>query len=169
MIGRVLALAGGLAGAGATAQFPEFSQQYLQRLGGAVQALDQVLADFDASAADLGLNRYQALDQMRGTAFVDKRRADMEATFARHARLAGDLAALRDTGPFMRVYHAGRMGDRDLLQGTWGDFKPAVPLTFEGAVFAGSGFVLGGMLVAALLGAWRAVWRRMRAGGTAAA
>lgn len=169
MIGRVLALAGGLAGAGATAQFPEFSQQYLQRLGGAVQALDQVLEDFDASASALGLNRYQALDQMQGTPFVDKRRVDMEATFARHARLAADLAALRDAGPFMRVYHANRMADRDLLRGTWGDFKPALPLTFEGAVFAGAGFVLGGMAVAVLLGSWRAMRRRMRAGGAAAA
>jgi len=163
VIGRVLTLVGGLAGAGATAQFPEFSQQYLQRLGGAVQALDQVLADFDASARDLGLNRYQALDQMRGTPFVEKRRADMEATFARHARLAGDLAVLRGAGPFTRVYHAGRMGDRDLLGGTWGDFKPALPLTFAGAVFAGAGFVLCGMVMALGLGGWRAMWRRMRA------
>ncbi len=163
MIGRVLTLAGGLAGAGTLAQFPEFSQQYLQRLGGAVQALDQVVADFDASAADLGLNRYQALDQMQGTPFVEKRRVDMETTFARHARLTGDLTALRDTGPFMRVYHAGRMGDRDLLRGTWGDFKPALPLTFEGAVFAGSGLVMGGLAVALMLGAWRGMRRRMRA------
>ena len=36
MILRVLAVAAGLAGAGTLSQFPEFSQQYVQRLGGAV-------------------------------------------------------------------------------------------------------------------------------------
>lgn len=164
MIGRVLALAGGLAGAGTAAQFPEFSQQYLQRLGGAVQALDQVVADFDRSAAELGLNRAQALDQMHGTPFVDKHRADMQATFVRHAGLTADLAVLRDTGPFMRVYHAGRLGDGDLLRGTMDDFQPALPLTFAGAVFAGVGFVLGGLAMALGVGARGALWRRVRLG-----
>lgn len=40
MIGRVLALAGGLSGAVGLSQFPEFSQQYLQRLAGQVDALN---------------------------------------------------------------------------------------------------------------------------------
>ena len=143
MFGRVLILAGGLAGAGTAAQFPEFSQQYLQRLGGAVQALDGVVADFDASAARLGLTRFQALDQMEGTDFIRARRADMEATFLRHAHLSGAYRDLRDAGPFMRLYHAGHMGDPELLRGTWQDFQPALPIGIAGIVFAGVGFVLG--------------------------
>ena len=46
MIIRAITLAGGLAvGAGAS-QFPEFSQQYAQRLGGAVDALGEVVRGF---------------------------------------------------------------------------------------------------------------------------
>ena len=61
MIIRALTLVGSLiAGAGAS-QFPEFSQQYAQRLGGAVGALSEVVADFDASAVAEGLTRPQAL------------------------------------------------------------------------------------------------------------
>ena len=140
---RILVLVISLFGAGAFAQFPEFSQQYLQRIGGAVQALDEVVADFDASAQKLGLTRFQALEQMQGTAFVEAQKADMERVFLRHATLSADYAAMREAGPFMRVYHARRMGDPELLRGTAGDFVPALPLSFAGAVFAGVGLVLG--------------------------
>ncbi|MEO1364377.1 MAG: DUF2937 family protein, partial [Pseudomonadota bacterium] len=62
MIARALMLAGGFAGAALTSQFPEYSQQYTQRLGGAVDALAEVVADFDASARAEGLSREAALD-----------------------------------------------------------------------------------------------------------
>ncbi|MEC7965452.1 MAG: DUF2937 family protein, partial [Pseudomonadota bacterium] len=55
MIVRTLTLIAGLSGAAVTAQFPEFSQQYAQRLGGAVDELTAVVADFDASAQASGL------------------------------------------------------------------------------------------------------------------
>ena len=148
---RILVLVISLFGAGAFAQFPEFSQQYLQRLGGAVQALDEVVGDFDTSAQKLGLTRFQALEQMQGTAFVEARKADMERVFLRHATLSADYAAMREAGPFMRVYHARRMGDPELLRGTAGDFVPALPLSFAGAVFAGVGLVLGWLAARLLL------------------
>ncbi|NBR89761.1 MAG: DUF2937 family protein [Rhodobacteraceae bacterium] len=157
---RVLVLVISLFGAGTFAQFPEFSQQYLQRLGGAVQALDEVVGDFDASAETLGLTRFQALEQMQGTAFVAARKADMERVFLRHARLSSDYAAMREAGPFMRVYHARRMGDPELLRGTAGDFVPALPLSFAGAVFASVGLLLGWLAARVLLGVLGGLFRR---------
>ena len=147
MIIRSLTLCGALCGACAASQFPSFSQQYVQRLGGAVDELARVAADFDASAASLGLDRGQALAQMRGTPFVEKRRRDMERTFARHDRLSADLAALRGAGPFSRALRVQHVADPELATRTWADFRPSLPLTFEGAAFAGAG----------LLGAWAAV------------
>ena len=44
MFMRAIAVAGGLAGAAGLSQFPEFSQQYVQRLGGAVDELTAVVA-----------------------------------------------------------------------------------------------------------------------------
>lgn len=67
MIVRTLTLVAALSAGAATSQFPEFSQQYAQRLGGAVDALAEVVADFDASAQAEGLTRTQALEQMQGT------------------------------------------------------------------------------------------------------
>ncbi|WP_299024179.1 DUF2937 family protein [uncultured Sulfitobacter sp.] len=162
MILRSMALAGGLFGAATTSQFPEYSQQYLQRLGGAVDALGQVVADFDASAAASDLSREDALAQMQGTAFLERRGADMARSINRHARLQSDLAVLQGQGPFMRAYHAARFTDPEIAQAAWQAYKPAVPLSFAGLSFAGVGFVLGGLGVGLIAGLVRAPFRRRR-------
>ena len=51
---RTLTLAGALAGAVSLSQFPEFSQQYLQRLSGAVDELRGLVLAFDATAGAAG-------------------------------------------------------------------------------------------------------------------
>jgi hypothetical protein len=141
MIVRTLTLVAALTAGAATSQFPEFSQQYAQRLGGAVDALAEVVADFDASAQAEGLTRAAALNQMQGTPFIDRRRADMIRTFARYDKLRADLAALDTAGPFMRAYHATRMTDPEVARAAWAAFQPALPLTFAGGIFAGVGFI----------------------------
>ncbi len=151
MILRCLTLAGGFAGALASSQFPEFSQQYVQRLGGAVDALSVVVADFDASAAAADLSREEALAQMQGTAFLEARRVDITRTFARHETLKDDLVAMQGAGPFMRAYHAARLTDAQIAQAAWGAFQPAVPLGFAGLTFAAVGFVLGAFCLGALM------------------
>ena len=148
---RTIILACGFAGALGAAQFPAYSQQYMQRLGGAVQALEGVVVDFDKSAAVLGLSRQEALGQMQGTAFVEARRADMQATFVRYETLRADLAALEGLGPFMRAYHAHHMTDRKLARGAWQSFEPALPLSLASLLFALGGFAVGGLAASVLM------------------
>jgi hypothetical protein len=162
MITRTIVLAGGVAGAAMLSQFPEYAQQYTQRLGGAVDALGQVVADFDASATAEGLSREQALAQMTGTAFVERRRDDMRRSFDRYARLRADLDALNAAGPFMRAYHGTRLTDPDIAGAALEAFKPAVPVTFEGAIFAGVGFGIGAGGMRVILALLRVPWRRRR-------
>jgi len=162
VIVRTLTLVGGLTGAVTSSQFPEFSQQYMQRLGGAVDALGEVVADFDASAAASDLTREAALAQLQGTAFLDSRRADMRRTITRYTQLTADLAVLEGEGPFMRAYHAGRFTDPEIAQAAWEVYQPAVPVNFAGLTFAGVGFVLGGLAMGLLLGLVRMPFRRRR-------
>jgi len=147
MIARTLTLAGGLAGAAGLSQFPEYSQQYTQRLSGAVDELSRVVADFDRSATAEGLTREEALAAMTGTAFVERRRADMTRTFDRHARLSADLSALQQAGPFTRAYHIAHIDDPEIAQRAMQDFRPALPLTFAGLSFAAVGLILGAVAV----------------------
>ncbi|ABG31648.1 DUF2937 domain-containing protein [Roseobacter denitrificans] len=155
MILRGFILAASVAGALGAAQFPAFSQQYLQRLGGAVDALQQVILDFDASAASLGLSREEALAQMTGSAFVQARRADMQQAFRRYDGLRAALDTLEGQGPFMRAYHFAHLTDGEIVKGAWEAFEPALPITFASALFAGVGGVAGGISAALLAGLLR--------------
>lgn len=159
---RVLAVVGGVAGAAGLSQFPEFSQQYLQRLAGQVDALGQVVTAFDASAARNGLTRTDALGQMTGTAFLDDQRADLDRTFARYDRLSANLAALRAASPLERLTMPQRLADPQLLQAAWADFRPAMPVTLDGGLCAIAGYLGGWLATAGLFGLLALPFRRRR-------
>lgn len=151
---------GGVSGAAGLSQFPEFSQQYLQRLAGKVDALQAVVADFDASAARNDLSREAALAELAGTAFLGDRQADMRRNFADHLRLSADLDRLRGATPLARLAMPQRMGDPETLAAAWADFRPAIPATLDGAVSAGVGYVAGWSLLAGLWALLRWPFRR---------
>ncbi len=145
---RLIALAVGLVCAGVMAQFPEASTQYVQRLAGAVDELEIVVADFDRSAEAAGLTRDQALDELTGSTFLSARNADMTRTITRYDALSADLTLLRAAGPFERLMLMPARLDSEIGSRAMEDFAPAVPLTATGAGFAGIGFGLGyGLLV----------------------
>ena len=59
---RVLCLMGGLTGAIGLSQYPEFSQQYIQRLAGQVDALTIEARRFDDSALAEGMGWRAAIE-----------------------------------------------------------------------------------------------------------
>jgi len=157
---RILAMVGGVSGAAGLSQFPEFSQQYLQRLAGKVDALSAVVADFDASASRNGLTRDAALSELQGTAFLADRQTDLRRSFADFDRLAADLERLRNASPLQRLTMPQRLDDVDTLSAAWADFRPAIPATVDGAVSAGVGYVLGWGVLAGLWSALSWPFRR---------
>jgi len=156
---RVVNIAGGVLLAAGASQFPEFSQQYVQRLGGAVDELAKVVTAFDNAATASNLTREEALQELSGTEFLNRRQDDMRFTIGRYERLQRDYANLRDASAYERVLYINGLTDRELVENTWGDFQPAVPLTPDGFVFTGSGFLAGFL---ALFGATRVMRRRQR-------
>ena len=160
---RILAMAGGIAGGVGLSQFPEFSQQYLQRLAGQVDSLQMVVADFDRSATRNLMTRDQALAEMTGTAFLEDRRADLTATFARFDRISANLADLRAASPLARLTMPQKLGDSETLAATYADFRPALPVTFDGLIAAGIGFVAGWLASSGLLALLAWPFRRRRA------
>ncbi|MCF3974055.1 DUF2937 family protein [Paracoccus salsus] len=132
-------------------QFPAFSDQYVQRLGGQVDALERIAADFDTSAEKAGLSRDEALRDLAGSRFRDAHQADLRRAFRRLQRAQQDLTMLRRAGPVERMLLPHRLRDPQTLAATWGDFRPAIPVTVAGLAGAAVGFGLG-WLVAALPG-----------------
>ena len=151
---RTLATLGGLGLAIAFSQFPEYAQQYEQRLGGAVDELRIIVADFDNDAQKFGLSREQALQHyaVSGDNFLVARGTSMSRTLARYNELNADLTDLQNAGPLQRLAHLDDYFDNEIGAQALAAYKPAVPVTAEGFMWAIGGFLLGYLLVRALLG-----------------
>ena len=143
MILRVIALAFGVSGAAALSQFPEFAQQYLQRLAGKVDQLEVQVAEIDASAASFEMTRAEYLDDLSGSQTGAAAAAKASGEIALYARLSASIAEFREAGAFGRLLSAWQVADADLAQRTFADYRPAVPLTAEGAGFGALGFAAG--------------------------
>lgn len=150
---RTLAVLGGLGLAAVFAQFPEYAQQYEQRLGGAVNELRIIVADFDADAQKFGLSREEALRHyaVSPDAFLQARGVSMARTLARYTRLNAQLTDLAAADPWTRVTHLNDYLDAQISSQALAAFKPAVPVTGEGVMWAIAGFGLGYGLLAAFL------------------
>lgn len=149
-MGRILNIIGALIGMAMASQFPEFSQQYVQRLGGAVDELQSIVMAFDETARVSGLDRETALEHLSGSSFLEGHQDDMRTTITRFERLASNYAMLQGSTAIGRVAQIQKFRDRQLLEKTWDDFEPAVPLNQDGAIFAGAGFLSGLLLFAAI-------------------
>lgn len=133
-------------GVGTTAsQLPEFSQQYRQRLGGAIDELAKIAGDFANDARRFGLSVEQAVDRLASNSDqVAAARGDrMRQTLSRLERLKEQKDAYAEAGPFARLAVFAQNVDTELAEATAKDFEPAVPVTVEGLVTAGTGFLVG--------------------------
>lgn len=151
---RMIAGIGGLGLAVVLSQFPEYAQQYTQRLGGAVDELRVITEDFDRAAAAGGLDRVAALARYGASddEFLAGRGISMTATFERYAQLSRTLERIDNAGPVERFQALPAYLDTDIGRRTLENYRPAVPVTMEGILYAGSGFILGYLIVS---GIWR--------------
>jgi hypothetical protein len=148
-------IANGLAaagGAGLTSQFPEFYQQYLQRLGGRLdQALIQEARIYEAAQGQgLAVEDYLRRFLESGDPVFQAEGRVIQAALADAEALRGALLALADAGPLERPFALFRYLDHDVLSATFAAFKPALPVTAEGLTYAAIGLLLG--LLALALG-----------------
>ena len=145
----------------ATSQLPEFAQQYRQRIGGAIDALQQVMADFEADATGFGLSVDEAIARLKTGAdgFARKRGFSMERTQTRLEQLTEQKEALASAGPFARLAVVFKTMDPQIAEATAKDYEPALPVTVEGAVSAGLG-CLAGLLGARLFVGFGRLGRR---------
>jgi hypothetical protein len=150
---RGLSILGGLALGVALSQFPEYAQQYTQRLGGAVDELRVITGDFDAAAKSGGLTREQALGRYDTStdSFLKGRGSSMQQTFARYDQLSGMLAKIRGANASERLTLLPQYVDTEIGQRTLDSFKPAVPVTLEGFAYGGVGLLLGYAAVSILI------------------
>lgn len=148
---RIIAFGFGLMGGVTASQGPEFSQQYRQRLGGAIDELQRVIARFDADAQANGEARDNAIARLRSNPddLVSRQGVAMQANVERLGRLQAHREAMMQAGSFSRIALMVRDGDRDLMGAAYRDFEPAMPVTEEGLLSTAVGFIAiwGGVLL----------------------
>jgi hypothetical protein len=151
-------------GALTLSQAPEFAQQYQQRLGGALDELRIIVADFDRDAEQSGLDRTAALAIYDASEepFLNSRGQSMRRTIERYDSIAGQSAELGRTPALAKPVVVLAKADTMILGNAWRDFQPAVPITPAGMTWAASGGLLAGGL-AAMTGALFKRRRRPRA------
>ena len=163
-IARIIAFGLGLLGGVAASQGPEYSQQYRQRLGGAVDELRRVITHFDADSAAHGETQESAIARLRSNPddLVSRQGVAMQGNVERLSRLQTHREAMMQAGPFARIALMVRDGDRDVMEAAYRDFEPAVPVTEEGLLSTAIGFIAvwGGILL--LAGFLRSFRRRPR-------
>jgi hypothetical protein len=161
---RWIAGTGGVALAFALSQFPEYAQQYTQRLGGAVDELRVITEDFDRAAEQGGLDRAAALQRFNASndEFLAGRGTSMTATFQRYEMLSQTLARIQGAGPAERLQSLPSYFDTDIGRRTLENYRPAMPVTVEGVLYAGIGFIIGYLTVSGLVRFLALPFRRRR-------
>jgi hypothetical protein len=159
-MGKLLKISGGVGLGVLLSQFPEYSQQYVQRLGGAVDELETVVTDFDNSAQATGSTRETALASMaQGDEFLQRRGDDMGRTIDRYTNLNESYVLLKDAGAFERLAYVRRFGDTQITKNAFADFQAAIPLSVDALVLLFGGYIFG---YGAISGTGRVVRRRKK-------
>lgn len=140
VLDRVLCAAGAMLGA----QLPEFMQQYLQRLGGHLDEARRQLAAFAAVARQNGLTLEQYMARLSDNVdpVAAKTGGVIRVLAARVDQLAGAETALRHASGWTRPWIFLHQLDREIASGTWAVFRPAMPVTMEGLIYAAIGLLL---------------------------
>jgi hypothetical protein len=166
LITRRLAVAIGLLCAVVGAQWPEFAQQYRQRLGGALDELNRMIAEFDQQAQSQSLTREQGLQRLeRNDDPLARDRAEaINEDISRAQRLSRQQQAFADSGPVNRLVALAQNFDPATLAQAWRDFEPALPVTTEAFIIGGAGLIVGWSLTHIVAWPIRKRWRAQRGG-----
>lgn len=138
----------GLIGAMALSQFPEFVQQYSQRVGGAYEEVSASVIQFRTTAESDGQTTQEALRALEdGGSVAAGQATQMRATIDREADLALLYDGLQTTDGYNQLWAFLRYPQPDLTVQTAEVFRPALPLTFDGGAYAALGFLGGYFLL----------------------
>lgn len=138
--------------AAAMSQFPEFHQQYTQRLGGALDELTLQLDDLDRRAEAAGMGRFDYVRHFQNNSDeVVRGEGDaMMNMLSRHSRLSKAYQRLEEAPWYMSFIETAFHLEPDLAENTMMSFVPAIPLSISGGAHAFFGFFFGYLIPAFL-------------------
>ena len=151
-IKKAIYLTVAILGAVAMSQFPEFQQQYKQRMGGTLDELNRQVLALDGRAADAGLDRYDYIRRFLESpdAAVKSEGEHLSDMLGRQLRVRQAIDEMDNAKEVMLLITVLFHLDLPTAQATFDNYKPAIPITISGGFHALAGFVIGYLLVGLL-------------------
>ncbi len=153
MLRRILLIISGLIFAFILSQFLEFKQQYLQHTGGALDELTHQIAALDKRAKSVDKSRLHYILE-----FLENKNQDshleglhMVEQLGRHMRLTKALNKIKFAPQYQQIFILFSHADLPSIKATLDDYKPAVTMSINDAIYTVSGFIFGHILMAVLL------------------
>ncbi len=142
LTGLILPTILAMAGAASFSQFPEFYQQYLQRLGGRLDQAESRLAEITADAETKGMSVEAYIESFLSShkhALEGQRMLD-SFELTRELRLT--IAKLFEAQAWERPALLAKHFHSATAEATYAAFSPALPLTLDGVAYAAAGAAL---------------------------
>lgn len=132
-------------GAVSLAQFPQFVQQYIQRLGGHADEARRIVERFAEAAQRSGRSLEEYIYRFRTDADpeIAEQGIIMQEAVERADFLMNAVQALEGSSLITRPFLFLANLDTDIAWNTMQIFQPGVPTTIEGGVYAFAGILLG--------------------------
>jgi len=153
-----------VAGAVAFAQFPQFLQQYLQRMGGHLSELEGQVGFMrkSAEASSLTLPEYiQKFTESSIDPVFSRQGIIMQNMVDRYNHLSSALSSLQDATlykkPLIFITHL----NTDIVHETWGTYQPGIPTTLEGLAYAAVGMIFGTLTFLIIKFIFKSIFRKI--------
>ena len=132
----------------AFSQFPEFQQQYKQRMGGTLDELNRQVIALDARAAEAGMERYDYIRHFLDNPdlVIQREGQNLSDMLGRRLRIRQAIDEMDNARGYALMITVIFHLDPQTAQATLIDYRPALPLTISGLLHGLFGFVLGYLL-----------------------
>jgi hypothetical protein len=132
-------------GAVTLSQFPNFVQAYLQRLGGHLDELKRVIAQYDKAAVSTGktLKEYISIHMSSNSPEIVKTGQIMNDQLTRVDHLGKSLDVINNAGPFSKFISFCANADFEIARATLKNYTPGLSLNAESILYGLLGMVFG--------------------------
>jgi hypothetical protein len=129
-------------------QAPEFWQQYQQRLGGAIDELAAIVAQFDKDASAQHLDEKAAVARLEANSdpLIQGQGIEEQHIIDRLAKLRHAQAAFNSPNVMSKWIALAQTFDPEIAARAYEAYQPAVPTTPDGFISGVIGFVIGWVL-----------------------
>jgi CRISPR/Cas system-associated protein Csm6 len=143
-IGRIFSVAGAIL----LSQFPNFVQAYLQRLGGHLDEINRVIAQYSSAAKETGktLQEYINIHLNSNSPEIVKTGQIISDHVSRSTHLKNSLDAVSNAGPFSKFFSFVSNADWTIARETLANYTPGLSFNLESVVYGLVG-IIAGMLV----------------------